>query len=67
MEPKLRCTKFIQICPEREVTISLDRTDLSVDDMIELFKSYLLAVGFHPDNVKCIQYVEGEEFSDEEE
>jgi Tat protein secretion system quality control protein TatD with DNase activity len=38
--------------------------DANVTELLESFKRFLLASGYHPDNVNCIDFVETGEVND---
>lgn len=52
--------KFIYKYNDLKTIVSFD-PDCSIDQLLEKFKDFCLAIGHHPDNVKQIQLIEGDE------
>lgn len=45
---------------DKHITMSMP-ADLTISEILDEFKHFLLAVSYHPDNVKCIELLSEEE------
>ncbi|NJO65882.1 MAG: hypothetical protein HC836_49775 [Richelia sp. RM2_1_2] len=52
--------RFILYRGEQKIVFKTSHSEQTIDEMVELFKDFLLGIGFHPDNVKAYFPEEGE-------
>ncbi len=50
--------KFIYKSSSMKTIHVIDNDSIALDELLERFKEFCLGIGYQPNNVKCIQYVE---------